>query len=47
LTIVMFQALEGTGAGVAVAAAAVLIALALLPVLAAYRLLRRFELSAV
>jgi iron(III) transport system permease protein len=47
LTIVMFQALEGTGAGVAVAAASVLIALALIPVLAAYRLLRRYELSAV
>jgi iron(III) transport system permease protein len=47
LTIVMFQSLEGTGAGVAVAAAAVLIALALLPVLAAYRLLARHELSAL
>jgi iron(III) transport system permease protein len=45
LTIVMFQALEGTGAGVAVAAAAVLIAVSLLPVLLAYRLLRRYELS--
>jgi iron(III) transport system permease protein len=47
LTIVMFQALEGTGAGVAVAAASVLIALALMPVLVAYRLLQRFELSAL
>jgi iron(III) transport system permease protein len=47
LTIVMFQSLEGTGAGVAVAAAAVLIALALLPVLVAYRLLARHELSAL
>jgi hypothetical protein len=43
----MFQSLEGTGAGVAVAAAAVLIALALLPVLVAYRLLARHELSAL
>src|SRR5262245_55137675 len=45
LTIVMFQALEGTGAGVAVAAASVLIAVSLLPVMLAYRLLRRYELS--
>jgi iron(III) transport system permease protein len=45
LTIVMFQALEGTGAGVAVAAASLLIAITLVPVLAAYRLLRRYELS--
>jgi len=45
LTIVMFQALEGTGAGVAVAAASVLIAIALVPVLVAYRLLRHYELS--
>jgi len=45
LTIFMFQALEGTGAGVAVAAASVLIAITLVPVLAAYRLLRRYELS--
>jgi iron(III) transport system permease protein len=45
LTIVMFQALEGTGAGVAVAAASVLIAITLVPVLAAYQLLRRYELS--
>jgi iron(III) transport system permease protein len=45
LTIVMFQALEGTGAGVAVAAASLLIAITLIPVLAAYRLLRRYELS--
>jgi hypothetical protein len=41
----MFQTLEGTGAGVAVAAASVLIAIALVPVLAAYRLLRHHELS--
>ncbi len=45
LTIVMFQALEGTGAGVAVAAASVLIVMTLVPVLVAYRLLRRYELS--
>jgi iron(III) transport system permease protein len=45
LTIVMFQALEGTGAGVAVAAASLLIAITLVPMLAAYRLLRRYELS--
>jgi iron(III) transport system permease protein len=45
LTVVMFQALEGTGAGVAVAAASVLIGIALIPVLIAYRLLRRNELS--
>jgi len=45
LTVVMFQALEGTGAGVAVAAASVLIAIALIPVLIAYRLVRRNELS--
>jgi iron(III) transport system permease protein len=47
LTIIMFQALEGTGAGVAVAAASVLIAMSILPVLAAYRLLRRHELAAL
>jgi iron(III) transport system permease protein len=45
LTIVMFQALEGTGAGTAVAAASVLIAITLVPVLAAYQLLKRYELS--
>lgn len=45
LTIVMFQALEGTGAGVAVAAASVLIAITLIPVVIAYRLLRRYEFS--
>jgi iron(III) transport system permease protein len=45
LTIVMFQALEGSGAGIAVAAASVLIAITLVPVLAAYQLLRRYELS--
>jgi iron(III) transport system permease protein len=45
LTIIMFQALEGTGAGVAVAAASMLIAITLIPMLAAYRLLQRHELS--
>jgi iron(III) transport system permease protein len=45
LTIIMFQALEGTGAGVAVAAASALIAITLIPMLAAYRLLQRHELS--
>lgn len=45
LTITMFQALEGTGAGVAVAAASLRIAMSILPVLAAYRLLRRHELA--
>jgi iron(III) transport system permease protein len=45
LTIIMFQALEGSGAGVAVAAASVLIAITLIPMLAAYRLLQRHELS--
>ncbi|MGH7797106.1 MAG: hypothetical protein ACREQ2_19765, partial [Candidatus Binatia bacterium] len=45
LTVVMFQALEGTGAGVAVAAASVLILIAAVPIFALYRLLRRYELS--
>ncbi|MGD9806154.1 MAG: ABC transporter permease [Hyphomicrobiaceae bacterium] len=45
LTIVMFQALEGTGAGMAVAAASMLIGVSLIPVMLAYRLLRRYELS--
>jgi iron(III) transport system permease protein len=45
LPIVMFQALEGTGAGIAVAAASILIAVSLIPVMLAYRLLRRYELS--
>ena len=45
LTVVMFQAVEGTGAGVAVAAASVLIGIALIPVVIAYRLLRANELS--
>jgi iron(III) transport system permease protein len=45
LTVVMFQAVEGTGAGVAVAAASVLIGIVLIPVLIAYRLVRANELS--
>ena len=45
LSVVMFQALEGTGAGIAVAAASTLIAITLVPVIVAYRLLRRYELS--
>jgi iron(III) transport system permease protein len=45
LTIVMFQALEGTGAGIAVAAASTLIGVSLIPVMLAFRLLRRYELS--
>ena len=45
LPIVMFQALEGTGAGIAVAAASTLIGVSLVPVMLAYRLLRRSELS--
>ena len=45
MTIVMFQALEGTGAGIATAAASTLIVVTLLPVALLYRLLRRYELS--
>ncbi len=45
MTIVMFQALEGTGAGIASAAATVLIAVTVLPVALVYRLLRRHELG--
>jgi len=37
LTVIMFQALEGTGAGVAVAAASLLIGITRIPVLIAYR----------
>jgi iron(III) transport system permease protein len=47
MTVVMFQALEGTSAGVAAAAATVLIVCTLLPVALVYRLLRRRELSMV
>jgi iron(III) transport system permease protein len=45
LTVVMFQALEGTGAGVAAATASVLIVMTVVPVAAVYRLLQRHELS--
>ena len=45
LTVVMFQALEGTGAGTAAAAASLLIVLTLVPVALVFRLLRRHELS--
>jgi iron(III) transport system permease protein len=45
LTVVMFQALEGTGAGLAAATAALLIFFTVIPVSLVYRLLRRHELS--
>ncbi len=45
MTVVMFQALESTGAGIASAAATVLIIVTVLPVLFVYRLLRRYELA--
>lgn len=45
MTVVMFQALEGTGAGIAAAAAAVLILATAVPLLLVYRLLRRYELA--
>ena len=45
LTVVMFQALEGTGAGTAVAAASLLVAITLVPLAIIYRLLRRYETS--
>jgi iron(III) transport system permease protein len=45
LTVVMFQALEGTGAGTAVAAASLLIVITLVPLTLVYRLLRRYEAS--
>ncbi len=45
MTVVMFEALEGTGAGIAAAAAAVLILATALPLLLVYRLLRRYELA--
>jgi iron(III) transport system permease protein len=41
MTVVMFQALEGTGAGIAAAAAAILILFTCLPLLLVYRRLRR------
>jgi len=45
LTVVMFQALEGTGAGLAAATATVLILFTVVPVALVYRLLRRYEVS--
>jgi iron(III) transport system permease protein len=45
MTVVMFQALESTGAGIASAAATILIVFTLLPVAFVYRLLRRYELA--
>jgi len=45
LTVVMFQALEGTSAGVASAAATVLILVTVLPLILVHRLLRRHESS--
>jgi iron(III) transport system permease protein len=45
MTVVMFEALEGSGAGIAAAAAAVLILVTSLPLLLVYRLLRRYELA--
>jgi iron(III) transport system permease protein len=45
LTVVMFQALEGTGAGTAVAAASLVIVITLVPLAIIYRLLRRYETS--
>jgi iron(III) transport system permease protein len=47
MTVVMFQALEGTSAGVAAAAATVLIVCTVVPVALVYRILRRRELSMV
>ena len=45
LTVVMFQALEGGGAGVATAAASTLIVVTLVPVALLHRLVRRYELA--
>jgi iron(III) transport system permease protein len=45
MTVVMFQALEGGGAGTATAAASTLIVVTLIPVALLYRLVRRYELS--
>ncbi len=45
MTVAMFQALEGTGAGIAAAAATVLIICTVVPVALVYRVLRRHELS--
>jgi iron(III) transport system permease protein len=45
LTVVMFQALEGSGAGLAAATASMLIFFTVVPVALVYRLLRRHEMS--
>ncbi|HYD05926.1 MAG TPA: iron ABC transporter permease [Reyranella sp.] len=45
MTVVMFQALEGGGAGIATAAASTLIIVTLIPVALLYRLVRRYELG--
>jgi iron(III) transport system permease protein len=45
MTVLMFQALQGTGAGEASAAAAILILFTLAPLLLVYRLLRRHDAS--
>ncbi|MCC7046467.1 MAG: iron ABC transporter permease [Alphaproteobacteria bacterium] len=47
MTTVMFQALEGTGAGIASAAAAVLIITTALPLLLVYRLLRKYQIAVI
>jgi iron(III) transport system permease protein len=41
MTVVMFQALEGTSAGAAAAAATILVVVTVVPLLLVYRLLRR------
>ncbi|MBI3513914.1 MAG: iron ABC transporter permease [Proteobacteria bacterium] len=43
MTVVMFQALEGTSAGAAAAAATVLVVVAVVPIALVYRLLRRHQ----
>ncbi|MBI3709639.1 MAG: iron ABC transporter permease [Proteobacteria bacterium] len=45
MTVVMFQALEGTSAGAASAAATVLIVVTVVPLILVHRLLRRHEMS--
>ena len=45
MTVVMFQALEGGGAGVATAAATLLIAVTVIPIALLYRIVRRYELG--
>jgi iron(III) transport system permease protein len=45
LTVLMFQSLEGGGAGIATAAASTLIVVTLLPIALLYRLVRRYELA--